>query len=452
MILLMGNRLRSFSYATVPHPGEVTDEYAYGWLGLNLIKEKYPISWSSLSSYKSVSLEKINVDSLYDKNPAIPPFPIVKPFFDHPPLFGLITGGYAYLKGARSMVETSVSLLRRPMLKIALLTTILIYLLGTRFYGWKVGLLASLLYSIIPTAVISSRLALMENGLIPLFLGSLLLADFYFTTKKKIYWYLAGLCVFIAVLFKLSGVSLALTLILAALYFGKKNKRFLITTVLISTILPLILFIVYGAFFDWQVFLATFVKNSQRFYGAGAEIFLQAVAQSRLTTYRFLTDGWILFGWISLFLLAFSERKKTKGGTLIYFSVISYLTVFLLFGSESYGWYKFPFYPFLILAIARLVQKLFEKPNLFVFFSLILLPLGSTVHRLIGVEGFQQYVVYLRIFSVFFFSLFALTLVVKNKIIINIQRLLFLLTLIFLIWLSIKEIFYYTLDKWFFVT
>ena len=145
-IVLLGNKLRSHSYSTVPHPGEVADEYCYGWLGMSLIKDGEPISWSSLDVYKNRELVKINVDGIYDADPSKPPFPIVKPYFDHPPLFGFISGGYAYLKGARDFVDASVILLRRPMLKMGIVTTLLIFWLGTRLYGKDIGLLSALFY------------------------------------------------------------------------------------------------------------------------------------------------------------------------------------------------------------------------------------------------------------------------------------------------------------------
>jgi len=40
--------------------------------------------------------------------------PINYPWFDHPPLMGLLTGGWAYLKGARIFEDTTTSIIRKP--------------------------------------------------------------------------------------------------------------------------------------------------------------------------------------------------------------------------------------------------------------------------------------------------------------------------------------------------
>lgn len=451
-ILTIGNKLRSFSYGSVPHPGEVADEYSYGWVGLSLIEKGYPISWSTLLPYKSKTMEKINVDSLYDKNPGTLPFPIVKPWFDHPPLFGLITGGYAYLKGAREFVDVSVILLRRPMLKIALLTTLLIFILAYRLYGIKVAYISSFLYSIIPTTVISSRLALMENGYIPIFLGSLILADMYFEKKKRIYWISAVSIASLAVLFKFSAVVILLTLFLLALYNIRKNRKFIFLSIGIGLVAPLLLFAVYGAVFNWQTFVDIFLANSSRFYGAGSEVVLQLIAQFRLTTTKFLTDGWLIAGWVSLLIVSFTEFKKSKGGTIITISALSYLVIFILFGSESYGWYKYPFFPFLIICLARILEIIYEKGNIFIYTVFLFLPFGSSIHRLLGVVEFQKYVPLIRIFSLVFLGVFVLSMLKKKESLSLLEKVYMIFIFAFVSLLSIAEILFLTYETWFYIT
>ena len=450
-ILILGNKLREFSYASVPAPGEVADEYSFGWAGLSLIKNQYPIAWSGISAYKNHDFQKINVDGIYNQDPNRPAFSIDKPWLDHPPLFGLITGGYAYLKGARSFMETSVIFLRRPMLKIGILTTLLVFVFGWRLYGVYVGLISSLLYSTVPYVVISSRLALAENGYTPLFLSSLIFAHYYFEKKKFVFWYLAIFLAGIAIWFKLSAVAVFISLLLLAIFYGKSEKRKLVFNLAIALSLSTLAYIFYGMYFGWETFVNVLFVNSQRFYGASSEIFYQAVNQFRITTLRNFTDGWMLFGWIALFILSLSEFKKKIGGTFLTIAAFSYFTVFILFGSEAYGWYKFPFFPFLIIASARLILKLIENPNLFVYSALILLPIGTSLHRLLGVIEFQKYVPFLRIFSIFLLLIFLLSLLRPEKSD-KFQKLFMVITLIFAIWLSIKEIFFYTIDKWYFVT
>ena len=449
-VIFFGNKFRENNYATVPFPGDTADEYSFGWLGISLIRDRYPISWSGISGYKSHDYQKINVDKIFDIDFSRGPFPINKPWFDHPPLMGLVVGGYAYLKGVREFVDASVIILRRPMLKIVILVTILIFILGTQLFGKWVGLLASFLYTIIPTIVISSRLALAENGLIPIFLTSLILAHEYFKKKKRNFWVLATVVGSSAVLFKLSGVSVPLSLFLLALFFGEKEKWRLAVYPVVGALFALGLFAAYGAYYDWETFVNVLRSNSNRFFGASSEIFYTVFSNAKIT--RNYTDGWITASLISFFITTFSGWAKDKNIKFLSIAFFSYLFVFLFFGSESYGSYRFPFYPLTIISLAYVFYKLWEKPNILLAISLALLPLGTSVHRIVGVVGFQELVSYFRVGVLVSFAVFVVASFDKKKFSLVIQRVFMVALFVLMLYWTIREIYFVDVDKWYFVT
>lgn len=450
LCIFFGNKFRILNYSTVPFPGETADEYSFGWLGISLIKDKYPVAWSGLPIYKDHDYQKINVDQIYDRNPGLEPFSIDKPWFDHPPLMGLLVGGYAYLKGARDFVDASVIILRRPMLKIAILNTLLIFILASRLFDRWVGLLGSFFYSIIPTEIISSRLAVAENGYIPLFLLTLIFANEFFKRKNIKYWNWAVIFASLAILFKLSAVSIAITLFVLAFSFGKKQKKKLMLTVLVGLAASLALFAVYGAFFDWNVFISVVKQNSNRFFGASSEVFYSLLTKPAVV--KFFTDGWVLALWISFFAVVSKTFNKSKNVKFLSIAIFSYLFTFLFFGSESYGWYRFPFYPLLIIIFSYFTKDLWMKGESFLFFLVSLLPLGTSIHRLYGVEGFQTLVPCFRIFVVIWFVVFAASFVFKRETSKTVNRLLILLIMGLLVYFSIREIYFLDFGKWIFIT
>lgn len=460
-ILFLGNFLRFKNYDVVPHPGETTDEYGFAWAGLSLIKEGVPESWSGVESvttaegsaaipYKNLEKVKINVDNIYDKEPSRPPFSIAKPWFDKPPGFALFIGGYSYLKGAREYVQTGVGIIRRPMVRLAVLTTLLLFILALRLFNKWVGLLSALLYSVIPTAVISSRLAMAENGYVPIFLGALIFIDCYLKKKKDVYLVLATSLSALAILFKLSGISILLSLLLVLAVYGPKRKKAetLLKTFLIG-ISGLVLFFIYGAFIDWKVFIDVFNAQSNLFYGAGADIFYSLLTRNRIVD--FFTDGWMLLAWICAFAIGFTEWRKKRGTTIIIISLFSYLIVFLFFGSEPYGWYRFPFIPFLIIALSRFIERLYLKPNLFVIFSLFILPLGVSLHRIFGLIGFQNYVGLYRFLLLFVLSVFGLDLLLPERFDWA-KRLILVFLLTLSIVFAVREFYLHTYETWFYIT
>jgi len=454
LILIVGNTLRTENYATVPHPGETADEYDYAWVGLSLLRDGIPVGWTTVENvYDEVWYDRINVDQLFDKNKELLSFRMAKPWLDQPPGFSLVLGAYTSFKGIDKFHEASTAIIRRPMLKIAVLTTILIFVLATLLYGKWVGLLSAFFYSIFPTTVVSSRLAMVENGYIPLFLSALIFTHLYISKKKDIYWKLAAAFSAAAILFKLSGISVLLSVLLILMYFlpKKKRKKVVVGTLSIG-LLGLVGFVLYGAIIDWEVFKRVFVAQTNYFYGAGAEVFRSVFVNTKITAQKFLTDGWITFSWIAAFVVLSKEWKKNKSGTFLGISIFSYLIIFLIFGSESYGWYRFPFLPFLVIFAARFFEGLILKPNIPLATFMWLIPFGSVVHGLYGVVGFQEFVKVFRMFVVSVLGVVAYNFWSGDEKTKNLRRILIVLLYLFLFYLSGKLVMSYTYENWFSVT
>ena len=292
-----------------------------------------------------------------------------------------------------------------------------------------------------------------ENGYIPLYLSALIFAHLYLSKKKDIYWKIAAVFSAIAILFKLSGVSVLLSVVFVFLYFLPKSKR---RKVIVGTLsiglLGLIGFILYGAITDWEVFKKVFMAQSNYFYGAGAEVFRSVFVNTKITASKFLTDGWITFSWIAAIVVLSKEWKKNKSGTFLGISIFSYLIIFLIFGSESYGWYRFPFLPFLVIFAARFIEDLIINPNIPVAMFMWLIPFGSVVHGLYGVVGFQEFVKAFRLLIVSVLGVVAYNLLEGDKRTKNLRRVFIILMYLFLFYLSGKLIMSYTYENWFSVT
>ncbi|EKD86894.1 MAG: hypothetical protein ACD_37C00110G0001, partial [uncultured bacterium] len=80
--------------------------------------------------------------------------------------------------------------------------------------------------------------------------------------------------------------------------------------------------------------------------------------------------GWIYFGWFSLFLLFVKDQKKHL---ILISAVFSYFLVFLsaIPDEAGHGWYRYPFYPFLISATALFLREYFTKNFITTFFFIV---------------------------------------------------------------------------------
>lgn len=444
LILGLGFFLRAKNHTVIPQPGESVDEYSFTWVGLSLLENGVPIGTSGLSPYNHL-WKYINVNGFY-QGPYTPnPFPIDQPWFDHPPLFGLVTGSYAYVRGVRDFADTTIAIIRKPMLAIGVVNLALLFLLAFLVFDFKTALVAGLIFATEPLIVISSRMAQAENLLITFFLGALLYFFLYQKKNKGVYFWLAITLAGLATLTKVSGWSVPVALILLTIVLDQKQKLQKSFLIFAGSLGLFLLFPIYGAIYDFNLFIQLLLANSSRVYFDGFNIVYSLLARQNIT--RDLQSGWITLGWISIIGLFANNIKQNK---LWYIAapLLSYLFFYMIFGSQSYGWYKFPFFPFLVLAISRVFIETLENPNLLFNVFLIFLPGGVMLNRIIPPEKFQDFVWQFRSFIVLTGSIFILPFISKKIMHKRIYQATLVVILLALVGLNIKTTLMMDINTW----
>lgn len=354
-ILILGFFLRSHNLYTWPRLGATFDEYAWAWQGMNLIQKGVPISWSPHPQYKDAR------PIIYQKTH----FRLVTPFLEHPPVFGLVSGGFALINGVKDMYGLTIQKIRPLAVILGVLSIFVIFLFVKEIYDKSTALIASLLYSTIPTVVIGSRIVQNENFFIPVWLLSLFLIIRFIKTKKSLFRNLSAILCGILILAKIPWVAGTVSIILIFLYLKKYADLFKF----LLLVIPFFLFyIAYGFFYDANLFLSLWGLQLNRYDLSFASIF--ALFQKPYLVDRFYLDGWIYFGWFSFLLLLVKDFRKNY---VLIFAMLSYFIVFLsaIPDEAGHGWYRYPFYPFLLISIALFIKKFFAKNFLLTFFFLV---------------------------------------------------------------------------------
>ncbi len=353
-ILILGFLLRNNNLYTWPREGATFDEYAWTWLGINLIQKQVPISWSSQPQYT-------NREHLIYRGAA---FFLVKPYLEHPPLFGLVAGSFALLNGAKDMYHIDLKTIRPLAVILGLLSILLVYLLTKELYDKKTALVSAILYATIPTIVIGSRIVQNENFFIPMWLFALLFASKYLKTKKSFYRNIAAVICGLLILAKIPWIAGAGSIILIFSYLKRYKDifKFLLIAVPIG-----LLYFVYGLILDAKLFIDLWGLQLNRYDISFSSLY--ALFQKPYLIDRFYLDGWIYFGWFA-FLLLLGNLKKN------YFVILPLLSYFIIFLSgipdeAGHGWYRYPFYPFLIISIALFIKEYFAKNWVLSFLFLI---------------------------------------------------------------------------------
>lgn len=359
LIIVIAFWLRSFNITNTPRHGATFDEFAWTWLGINLIQHRVPISWSSQPQYE-------NKKHLIYQGAA---FWIVKPYLEHPPLFGLVAGSFAMLNGVKDMYHVTLGKIRPLSLGIGVLSIVMVFLLTREIYGTTVALISSLLYSTVPTIVIASRIVQNENFLIPFWLLALYLIHKYLQTQKIWMRNIAAIIAGLLILAKVPWLVVSLSLGMILLYRGKWKDGLFVGVIAAGFF---VLFIVYGIYFDRQLFFDLWRLQVARYDISFDGLF--SIFTHPLLVDRYYLDGWILFGWFSIFLLL----KDAKKHLFVLLPFIAYLTLYVLAipNEPAHGWYRYPFYPYLLISSAVVLGQEWRKLSFVSLFFLLFVGLA----------------------------------------------------------------------------
>jgi len=341
LIILLGFSLRLYQYPQFPIMGETADETAWAMLGASLIQTGQPASWSYFGGYQNYIYQDRGDSQA----------PLVRPALDHPPLFSLFPGFFHSLKTTWDQAP-SIKLIRFPLIFIGTLNLWLVYLVARKIFKEKsIAYLAALIYAVVPTFVFGSRLVVAENLLITWMLLAIYLTKSSLK-RKNLFLILVSIA---AILTKFSGIIIPLGI----LFYGWQTRKKLIArSGLLGLILGELSYLLYGAMYNWQLFLEVNLSQAGRDLGLATlanRLFLHPAVVE-----KFFFDGWIILGLFALVGLFLLQPKK-------YLMMKIYFILWLVFIATTAGeqtfhaWYDYPLYPLLALATAWFLHYIFTQ-------------------------------------------------------------------------------------------
>lgn len=369
LIACLGYYLRLQSFVDFPPQGDTYDEVKAAFVGINLIKDGVPRSWSYFDAYKNVTEMEIR-----DTH-----FRIVEPYFDDPPLFALISGYYAIQKGMDTFASIDIGRLRFPMLRLGAVNIFLLFLLVFLLKGPVEATLASLLYATIPTFVLGSRLPIADNAVTTCALTALLLFIYYYKKGSLLGLVLASIVAASAFLMKNTGIFVSVSLIFLVLAIKRYRASAIIGVFLAISIG---IWVWYGFHYDWNLFTTLISVYSGREL-TGPTPIISLLDTFRISEKMMSTDGWIIWGWISVVaysLLSIKNKGKEDILARLTFPIVlgSYLTFFFIMSGHVKGWYRLPFYPFLCWAIAAFFIEIVKNPRFLLGLFFLTIPVSSS--------------------------------------------------------------------------
>jgi 4-amino-4-deoxy-L-arabinose transferase-like glycosyltransferase len=378
LLVVIGLGLRLQGYTEAPKPADNVDDLAWAWAGISLWEEHVPTAWSYQPAYRShFTLVAPGTGRV---------LPGVRPWFDHPPGFALLIGGFSMLAGEREFSQVTAGVVRLPVIGLSLLTLVLAYLLGRRLLGRWPALTGAALFALAPGAILGSRQVESEALLAPMLLLVLLLAHRIVEDEagRLDPALLLATCA-LAPLVKVPGAALGA---IAAVILAVCGRRRLAGVALAMSALGLLGFAAYGFLIDWGQFLAATQAQAARHSGLlSGYTFITAPAG--FADVEPLRDGWWLLGWLSLGLL-FRDRDRPRRDLFLAFPIVAYAVVIMLIAADpavaAYGWYRFAVYPLVYLAAGDLLVATIRRPTLVRLAVLLVVP-GATATLGLGPSG-----------------------------------------------------------------
>lgn len=379
LILFFTFILRAHNYEKTPSFGQL-EEQAFAWAGINLVETGVPVSWSTLDYPSRAEVFRGKID--YFGHSPEAHVRLYKPWLDQPPLFSLLVGESAHLLHADRNQIIPSSFIRIPAIFLALLTSVMVFLIARLVSGYWMGILSMFIYGTVPLIVFASRLAVPEN-LIALTFITMVYLILRFNEKPKFLWLISmPLLVGIAGLSKATGF-LMLPL---ALFFVIKQRQWGSVVYLILMTLPFIAaFFWYGLHFDSEIFWRITTIQSQRPVGFSSLAYIFSTPAFDISSF---IDSWFIFGLLCSAFYIFLPGKDEMRKILI-IAFVYWLAVVMVSGGEQdlLPWYRFPSYSLMAIFTAWGLTYLVKEANFFTSFLAGGMLLGN---RYLLVNAFRE--------------------------------------------------------------
>lgn len=428
-------------YHRVPEPFVVTDEWTNVLHGLSIRSTGIPAAWSDLRFYwdyekqlprpEGITREGFNLKTvdyspgiMVENSPKLLIFvdqydfgvgkmhtALMQPYLDHPPAGALVLSSLVP-SNINKVVDLKSADYRLTSVWLASLTTVLIFLLGWQiFKNLTIGVIAATVYATVPTFLILSRMALLENVLIPVQLVVLNILVFAqnkarYAYTKNIYrtlLFVAGAFSGLAFLTKTTGLAVILAGVV--ILFMNKNSRKDILFFAVPAVVVSIFYFLWGAWLSFDLFLGVLNEQSNKRIFVGSLSFLTSIVKFGMKS--FPVDGWWVGGFLSLLWL-----KMDKEMMPLTVSVASLVFMILFGGASGFPWYVIPLIPFMCLMVGYLLWQIVTKPTTLNILLFFLIFFSSSFYWGYGVKfgapNFinhqQQFILYKVLLVVFFIS------------------------------------------------
>lgn len=347
-IVLLALVLRLHDYALVPFHHETADEYQHAWEGWHLLHEGRPAAWSTFP-------DRYPHDQTSEFRWFGDRYVLVRPYFDHPPLFSLPVGLVASLAGARTFLECTLPAMRLVPILLSVLGIVLLFRLAMSYgASEQAALWATLVYATLPVVVLAHRLVKAESLLAILFMGAVLLAGRHLDTGRSRDLWLAAVLSGLSIWTKATGVAVAVVLIVLYLARGRRRAAALTATVCAGFTLA---YLAYAAAFDFGIFMKV-IEGQATSKWVSLDGLLDLM--SGKVVVKYFGRGWYLWLLLAAGVAAFRRERALWLPLAVYAAVLA-LTVDQ---RVVYGWYRIPLYPFLCVAAGLYLEEMLRESDL----------------------------------------------------------------------------------------
>jgi hypothetical protein len=354
-IIVLAALLRFHDHALVPFHHETADEYQHAWEGWSLLHQGVPAAWSMFPDRYPMS-DTVDFRWFGDR------YVVVRPYFDHPPLFSLIVGLVTSLRQSATypipwdFLSGTLPLMRVVPILLSLAGIVLLYRLA-RSYGVseRAALLGTLVYATLPLIVLAHRLVKAESLLAILFMGAILAAHRHRLSGRMGDAVVAGVLGGLSIWTKATGVAVV-GVVLVLLLSARRFRGALLALGLAAGFLAL--YLVYAWTQDFGIFLKVIqAQSTSKWVGLES---LQDLLTGKIVT-KYFGRGWYLWLLLCAGLAAFRRERAILMPLALYGTLIALTADHRVI----YGWYRIPLYPFLCVAAGTALERMISRGDLY---------------------------------------------------------------------------------------